>query len=99
MARDEDWDELQGRPHKRRPSKGNKKRSAEEQLDSDFAHDEQTKFLDGLAHQGGKYEWMREKRYNTMFRNIESKIQGPWAREHMTGLTVGSSTKSLTVPP
>ncbi|MGB0611877.1 MAG: serine protein kinase RIO [Poseidonia sp.] len=76
MARDEDWDELQGRPHKRRASKGNKKRSAEEQLDSDFAHDEQTKFLDGLAHQGGKYEWMREKRYNTMFRNIESKIQG-----------------------
>ncbi len=61
MSRDKDWDELQGRPHKRRPSKGNKKRSLEEQLDSDFAHDEQTKFLDGLAHKGGKYEWMRGK--------------------------------------
>ena len=35
-------------------------------------------FLSGLNDREGRYEWMKEKRYNTMFRDIEAKIQGGW---------------------
>jgi len=75
MVHPDDWDELAGRP--RRPRRGKKKKlTNEEMLDNEHHRLEENAFLKGLADQGGSYEWMREKRYNTMFRNIESKIQG-----------------------
>ena len=77
MARDEDWDELAGRPRKgRKPKKGRRRRTKAERLDDEHHRAEQNEFLRGLNDRQGRYEWMKEERYNTMFRNIEAKIQG-----------------------
>jgi RIO kinase 1 len=77
MVDEEDWEELAGRPRKGRQSKKQrKKRTKSEQLDAEHHRAEQNKFLQGLNDNQGRYEWMKEKRYNTMFRDIESKIQG-----------------------
>ncbi|MBR68418.1 MAG: serine protein kinase RIO [Euryarchaeota archaeon] len=77
MVDEEDWEELAGRPRKGRQSKKQrKKRTKTEQLDAEYQRAEQNKFLQGLNDNQGRYEWMKEKRYNTMFRDIESKIQG-----------------------
>jgi RIO kinase 1 len=77
MARDDDWDELSGRPRNR---KKRKKRRTEaptvEELDAKHHRDEETAFLKNLGGKGSRYEWMKEERYNTMFRDIEAKIQG-----------------------
>ncbi|MEC7351061.1 MAG: serine protein kinase RIO [Candidatus Thermoplasmatota archaeon] len=77
MARDEDWDELGGRPRKgRKPKKGRQRRTKAERLDDEHHRAEQNEFLRGLNDRHGRYEWMKEERYNTMFRDIEAKIQG-----------------------
>ena len=77
MAKDDDWEELARRQsRKRRPLKRDKKRSKEEQLDSDFERNEQNEFVRDLEEKSSKYAWMKEKRYSTMFRDIEEKIQG-----------------------
>ena len=77
MARDEDWDELAGRPRKgRKPKKGRQRRTKAERLDDEHHRAEQNEFLRGLNDRHGRYEWMKEERYNTMFRDIEAKIQG-----------------------
>ncbi|MEC7625887.1 MAG: serine protein kinase RIO [Candidatus Thermoplasmatota archaeon] len=77
MARDEDWDELGGRPRKgRKPKKGRRRRTKAERLDDEHHRAEQNEFLRGLNDRQGRYEWMKEERYNTMFRDIEAKIQG-----------------------
>ena len=77
MARDEDWDELGGRPRKgRKPKKGRQRRTKAERLDDEHHRAEQNEFLRGLNDRQGRYEWMKEERYNTMFRDIEAKIQG-----------------------
>ncbi|MEC8341123.1 MAG: serine protein kinase RIO [Candidatus Thermoplasmatota archaeon] len=77
MARDEDWDELAGRPRKgRKPKKGRRRRTKAERLDDEHHRAEQNEFLRGLNDRQGRYEWMKEERYNTMFRDIEAKIQG-----------------------
>ena len=77
MVDEDDWEELAGRPRKgRQTKKKRKKRTKSQQLDAEHQRSEQTKFLQGLADKGGRYEWMKEERYNTMFRNIETKIQG-----------------------
>jgi RIO kinase 1 len=77
MVREDDWDELSGRP--RKPRKRRQRRSSkptEGELDAEHHRAEQSKFIQSLGDKGGRYEWMREKRYNTMFRDIEAKIQG-----------------------
>ena len=74
MARDEDWDELGGRPRKgRKPKKGRQRRTKAERLDDEHHRTEQNEFLRGLNDRHGRYEWMKEERYNTMFRDIEAK--------------------------
>lgn len=72
---DDDWEELAGRPRKGRKSP-KKKRSKREQLDADHHRFEQDAFLKGLNDKQGRFEWMKEARYNTMFRDIESQLQG-----------------------
>ncbi len=77
MVREDDWDELSGRPRKQR--KRRQRRSSkptEDELDAEHHRAEESKFIQSLGDKGGRYEWMREKRYNTMFRDIEAKIQG-----------------------
>ncbi|MCH1616837.1 MAG: serine protein kinase RIO [Candidatus Poseidonia sp.] len=77
MDNEDDWDELAGRPHKGRKSRKNRKqRTKAERLDDEHQRAEQNEFLIGLNDRQGRYDWMKEKRFNTMFRNIESKIQG-----------------------
>ena len=62
MAKDDEWEELARRhSRKRRPLKKDKKRSKEEQLDSDSERNEQNEFVRDLEE---------------MFRDIEEKIQG-----------------------
>jgi len=75
MNRD-DWDELGGRQKKRRKSKRRQPRNKAEQLDEEHHREEQNEFLKGLTDQHKQFDWMKEDRYNSMFRNIESKIQG-----------------------
>ena len=75
MHRD-DWDELGGRQKKKRKSKRRQHRSKSAQLDEDHHREEQNEFLKGLTDKYKQFDWMKEDRYNTMFRDIESKIQG-----------------------
>ena len=77
MVNEDDWDELAGRPQKgRKPRRSHKQRTKAERLDDEHQRAEQNEFLSGLNDREGRYEWMKEKRYNTMFRDIEAKIQG-----------------------
>ena len=71
--RKENWDELainknHNRKGKSKRSKSKKKLDQDEQQDSDF--------IDSLETSTGKYEWMKEKRYKSLFRDIENKLQG-----------------------
>ena len=72
---DDDWDELATNKNRRRRKKS-KFKSSEHQKDAEFSRYEENKFIDTLENSSGKYSWMKEKRYKTMFRNIEDKIQG-----------------------
>ena len=77
MVGEDDWDELSGRPRNRK--KRRKRRDARpsvEELDAEHHRSEETEFLRSLGDKAGKFEWMREKRFNRMFRDIEAKIQG-----------------------
>ena len=76
MEKDEHWDELSRRSKKRRKHRKAGQKSREEQLDSDFEQSEERAFVQGLNSRSGKYAWMKEERYNSMFRDIETKIQG-----------------------
>ena len=74
MGVDEHWDEI--RP---RPKKGKKKKqysSEEERLDAEFIEAEGAKFVKSLETEAGTYAWMKEKRFSSMFNEIESGIQG-----------------------
>ena len=55
-------------------------RSKAERLDHEHQRAEQNEFSWFDDRQG--QEWMKEERYNTMFRDIEAKIQAPWERGH-----------------
>ena len=72
---DDDWDELAINKNRRRRNKS-KFKNSEHQKDVEFSRFEESKFIDTLENNSGKYSWMKEKRYKTMFRNIEDKIQG-----------------------
>ncbi|MGB1233150.1 MAG: hypothetical protein ACPHF0_03140, partial [Poseidonia sp.] len=64
MARDDDWDELAGRPRKgRKPKKKRQHQTKAERLDHEHHRAEQNKFLQGLNDRQGRYEWMKEERY------------------------------------
>jgi RIO kinase 1 len=77
MAKDDDWEELARRQsRKRRQPKKGKQQSKEQRLDSDFERYEQGEFIRDLDEGSRKYAWMKEERYNSMFRDIEEKIQG-----------------------
>ena len=97
MVNEDDWDELAGRPRKgRKPRKSRKQRTKAERLDDEHQRAEQNEFLSGLNDREGRYEWMKEKRYNTMFRDIEAKIQGAMGSGTLIGLTAVCLTRSLT---
>lgn len=72
----DDWDELGGRQNKKRRSKRPKHRNKEAQLDHEFQREEQSKFLKGLTDKNRQFDWMKEDRYNRMFRDIESNLEG-----------------------
>ena len=72
---DDDWDELAINKNRRRLKKS-KFKNSEHQKDAEFSRHEERKFIETLESKSGKYSWMKEKRYKTMFRNIEDKIQG-----------------------
>ena len=77
MVREDDWDELAGRSRNRKKRK--KRRGGPptvEELDAKHHREEENEFLRNLGGKGSRFEWMKEERYNTMFRDIESKIQG-----------------------
>jgi RIO kinase 1 len=77
MVRDDDWEELSGRPRNRKKRRQrNSKRSDAEALDHEHHREEENAFLQDLGEAGGRFQWMKEKRYKTMFRDIETKIQG-----------------------
>lgn len=77
MAKDDDWEELARRQsRKRRQPKKGKQQSKEQRLDSDFERYEQGEFIRDLDEGSRKYAWMKEERFNSMFRDIEEKIQG-----------------------
>jgi len=79
MSSDDHWDELRGKGKqwkKQRRSNKTPTSSLVEDLDQAFHDDEADHFIHGLQTEGKQFEWMKEERYNTMFRDIESKIQG-----------------------
>ena len=45
-------------------------------MDAEHHRDEENAFLRDLGEAGGRFQWMKEKRYKSMFRDIEAKIQG-----------------------
>ena len=51
-------------------------KNLEHQKDAEFSHFEEKRFIETLENSSGKYSWMKEKRYKSMFRDIEGKIQG-----------------------
>ncbi len=71
--RTDEWDELaiNKNRNKKRQSKRSKSKKDLGQYEQD-AHD----FVASLETSSGKYEWMKEKRYKSIFRDIENKIQG-----------------------
>lgn len=78
MAKRDDWDELSGRPRKlnKKPRQAGKSTASPSELDAAHHRSEQNEFLRGLRDDEGRYDWMKEERYNVMFRDIEAKIQG-----------------------
>ncbi len=72
---DDNWDELATNKNRNRRKKS-KHKNLERQKDDDFHRLEEKKFIDTLENTGGKYNWMKEKRFKTMFKDIEGKIQG-----------------------
>ena len=75
--RDDDWEELSGRPKKRKKGhRSSSKRPSVEEMDAEHHRDEENAFLRNLGEAGGRFQWMKEKRYKSMFRDIEAKIQG-----------------------
>ena len=77
MVGEDDWDELSGRPRNRKKRRKRRDvRPSVEELDAEHHRSEETEFLRSLGDKAGKFEWMKEKRFNRMFRDIEAKIQG-----------------------
>ncbi len=75
----DDWDELESRSSKKRnraKREMHKGLSQEEIDDLDYEFREETAFIKNLENKSGKYDWMKERKYKTMFRDIESKLQG-----------------------
>ena len=69
--RRDDWDELAiNKNRTRRKSKRSKsKQPSQDEIDD-------RDFIESLETSSGKYDWMKEKRYKSIFRDIENKIQG-----------------------
>ena len=75
----DDWDELDSRSSKKRNRAKREKHKGltqDEIDDLDYEFKEETAFIENLENKSGKYDWMKEKKYKTMFRDIESKLQG-----------------------
>ena len=70
--RSDDWDELAINKNRNRRKKSRRKNS--KPLNQDEIDDRD--FVGSLETSSGKYEWMKEKRYKSIFRDIENKIQG-----------------------
>ena len=75
VGKDEEWDELAINKNRRRKKK-TKFKNLEHQKDAEYSNFEEKRFVDTLENSSGKYSWMKEKRYKSMFRDIEGKIQG-----------------------
>ena len=69
--RRDDWDELAiNKNRNRRKSKRSKsKQSSQDEIDD-------RDFIQSLENSSGKYDSIKEKRYKSIFRDIENKIQG-----------------------
>ena len=70
--RRDDWDELAINKNRNRRKKN--KRGKSKPLDQDEIDDRD--FVGSLETSSGKYDWVKEKRYKSIFRDIENKIQG-----------------------
>ena len=71
--RTDEWDELAINKNRNKKRKSRRAKSSKNlsQYDRD-GHD----FVNSLESSSGKYEWMKENRYKSIFRDIENKIQG-----------------------
>ncbi|MEE3038173.1 MAG: hypothetical protein VX328_00215, partial [Candidatus Thermoplasmatota archaeon] len=67
-----DWDELAINKNRNRRKKSKRGKSKQANQDEVDARD----FVGSLETSSGKYDWMKEKRYKSIFRDIENKIQG-----------------------
>ena len=74
MGRDDHWDEIRPRPRKGKKKKQYK--SEEDRLDAEFLEAEREEFVKSLETEHGSFAWMKEKRFSSMFHEIESGIQG-----------------------
>jgi RIO kinase 1 len=74
MGSDEHWDEI--RPRSKKGKKKKQYTNEEERLDAEFIEAEGAKFVKSLETEAGTFAWMKEKRYSSMFNEIESGIQG-----------------------
>ena len=70
--RRDDWDELAINKNRNRRKKSKRGKSKQVNQDEIDARD----FVGSLETSSGKYDWMKEKRYKSIFRDIENKIQG-----------------------
>lgn len=70
--RRDNWNELATNKNRNRRRKSKRSNSK----DGDYEELEDNDFVDSLETSSGKYEWMKEKRYKSIFRDIENKIQG-----------------------
>ena len=91
--RRDDWDELAINKNRNRKKKS--KRSKSKSLDQDEIDDRD--FVGSLESSSGKYEWMKEKRYKSIFRDIENKIQGAMGKGPFEWVDRRVSTKFLIV--
>ena len=65
--RKENWDELAINKNRNRKSKSKRSKS-KKKLDQDERDDKD--FIDSLETSTGKYEWMKEKRYKSLFLSL-----------------------------
>ena len=72
LSNNHDWDELATNKNRNRKKKSKRKQTKEQAS----LEKEDRDYINSLTDSRGQYEWMKEKRFKTIFRDIENKIQG-----------------------
>ena len=72
------WQQIKIATVERSRCKQTKEQASLEKEDRDY--------INSLADSKGQYEWMKEKRFKTIFRDIENKIQGAMGKGPFEGL-------------